>query len=586
MFTLIRKMKKREWFMAIICALLVLAQIFFDLKLPDFMSDLTILIKTEGSRISDILLTGLKMLVCTLISATLAVACGFLASKTAAGLSLTIRSDIFKKVSEFGQEEMLQFSVPSLINRTTNDITQIQMFIAIGLQLLIKAPVMAVWAIIKIVNKSLNLSLITAAFVVAILSMMAVVIVVVVPRFRKVQKLTDNVNLVARENLTGLNVIHAFNAEDYQNSKFEEANSSLMKTQLFNQRTFAIMMPFVNFAMNALSLVILWVGASIVNSVPATDIAMRVSTFGDIVVFGTYASYVVMSLMMLVMIFMFLPAAQVSATRINQVLKTNSSLMEGDQTRSSEKGSVEFRNVSFHYPSSDKNVLEDISFSARRGETVAIIGATGSGKTTLVGLIARFYDVTSGEVLVDGVNVKDYSFDALYDRVGFITQKPVLFSASVKDNVLFGESNGKNTQDNAEQALDIAQASDFVDKMPNGINSPIAQGGANLSGGQKQRISIARAIAREPEILVFDDSFSALDYKTDALLRKELGQKLKHTTKIIVAQRIGTIRNADKIIVLDEGQSVGVGTHDELLASCEVYREIAMSQLSAEELEN
>lgn len=322
------------------------------------------------------------------------------------------------------------------------------------------------------------------------------------------------------------------------------------------------------------------------NSVPATDIAMRVSTFGDIVVFGTYASYVVMSLMMLVMIFMFLPAAQVSATRINQVLKTNSSLMEGDQTRSSEKGSVEFRNVSFHYPSSDKNVLEDISFSARRGETVAIIGATGSGKTTLVGLIARFYDVTSGEVLVDGVNVKDYSFDALYDRVGFITQKPVLFSASVKDNVLFGESNGKNTQDNAEQALDIAQASDFVDKMPNGINSPIAQGGANLSGGQKQRISIARAIAREPEILVFDDSFSALDYKTDALLRKELGQKLKHTTKIIVAQRIGTIRNADKIIVLDEGQSVGVGTHDELLASCEVYREIAMSQLSAEELEN
>lgn len=586
MFTLIRKMKKREWLMAIICALLVLAQIFFDLKLPDFMSDLTILIKTEGSRISDILMTGLKMLVCTLISAILAVACGFLASKTAAGLSLTIRSDIFKKVSEFGQEEMLQFSVPSLINRTTNDITQIQMFIAIGLQLLIKAPVMAVWAIIKIVNKSLNLSLITAAFVVAILSMMAVVIVVVVPRFRKVQKLTDNVNLVARENLTGLNVIHAFNAEDYQNSKFEEANSSLMKTQLFNQRTFAIMMPFVNFAMNALSLVILWVGASIVNSVPATDIAMRVSTFGDIVVFGTYASYVVMSLMMLVMIFMFLPAAQVSATRINQVLKTNSSLMEGDQTRSSEKGSVEFRNVSFHYPSSDKNVLEDISFSARRGETVAIIGATGSGKTTLVGLIARFYDVTSGEVLVDGVNVKDYSFDALYDRVGFITQKPVLFSASVKDNVLFGESNGKNTQDNAEQALDIAQASDFVDKMPNGINSPIAQGGANLSGGQKQRISIARAIAREPEILVFDDSFSALDYKTDALLRKELGQKLKHTTKIIVAQRIGTIRNADKIIVLDEGQSVGVGTHDELLASCEVYREIAMSQLSAEELEN
>ena len=585
MIKLLKKMKGREWLMAIICTLLVLAQIYFDLKLPDYMSDLTVLIETQGSQISDVLTTGVKMLLCALISAAFAIGCGFLASKTAAGLSYTIRDDVFARVSGFGQKEMLGFSVPSLINRTTNDITQIQMLVAMGLQLMIKAPVMAVWAIIKIVNKNWTLSVITAGFVAAILAMMAIVIILVVPRFKKVQKLTDQVNLVARENLTGINVVHAFNAEEYQNDKFNKANQNLMNTQLFNQRTFAVMMPFVNFAMNALSLVIMWVGSSIVNDVPAAQIAMRVSTFGNIVVFGTYATYVVMSLMMLVMIFMFLPAAQVSAGRINEVLQTRASVVQGSHDEGGpEKGTVEFRNVSFHYPSSDKDVIENISFKVAQGQTAAFIGATGSGKTTLVSLASRFYDATSGSVLIDGQDVKDYTFDALYDRVGYIAQKPVLFSASIKDNVLYGESRGEKTEENAVDAIKIAQADEFVQKM-GGLDSAIAQTGANISGGQKQRISIARAIARKPEILIFDDSFSALDYKTDAALRKELETKLSATTKLIVAQRIGTVRHADMIIVLDEGKMVGIGTHDELMKSCKVYREIALSQLSAAELE-
>ncbi|MGX8679655.1 MAG: ABC transporter ATP-binding protein [Sphaerochaetaceae bacterium] len=585
MIKLLKKMKGREWLMAIICTLLVLAQIYFDLKLPDYMSDLTVLIETQGSQISDVLTTGVKMLLCALISAAFAIGCGFLASKTAAGLSYTIRDEVFARVSGFGQKEMLGFSVPSLINRTTNDITQIQMLVAMGLQLMIKAPVMAVWAIIKIVNKNWTLSVITAGFVAAILAMMAIVIILVVPRFKKVQKLTDQVNLVARENLTGINVVHAFNAEEYQNDKFNKANQNLMNTQLFNQRTFAVMMPFVNFAMNALSLVIMWVGSSIVNDVPAAQIAMRVSTFGNIVVFGTYATYVVMSLMMLVMIFMFLPAAQVSAGRINEVLQTKASVVQGSNNQGGpEKGTVEFRNASFHYPSSDKDVIENISFKVGHGQTAAFIGATGSGKTTLVSLVARFYDATAGTVLVDGQDVKDYTFDALYDRVGYITQKPVLFSASIKDNVLYGESRGEKTAENAEEAIRIAQADEFVQKM-GGLDSAIAQSGSNISGGQKQRISIARAIARKPEILIFDDSFSALDYKTDAALRKELETKLSDTTKLIVAQRIGTVRHADMIIVLDEGKMVGIGTHEELMKDCKVYREIALSQLSAQELE-
>ena len=584
MLKLLRNLRRQEWAMAAVCAVLILGQIYFDLALPDYMSSLTVLIKTPGSTLSDILHTGLEMLGCTLASAVLCVICGYLTAKVAAGFSFSIREAVFHKIADFGQQEMMTFSVPSLINRTTNDITQVQMLTAMGLQILIKSPVMAVWAIIKIVGKSWTLSAITAGFVAALLVMMAVIIGVVVPRFRRVQKLTDHINLVARENLNGINVVHAYNAEDYQNAKFWKGNEELMRTQLFNQRAFAFLMPGVTLAMNALSLVIYWVGASIVNAVPAADTAARLAAFSDIVVFGTYATYVIMSIMMMVMIIMMLPAAQVSAQRINEVLETRNSLTQGARIDALETGTVEFRDVSFHYPSSDKNVLEHITFQAKRGETVAFIGATGSGKTTLVSLAARFYDATEGTVLVDGVDVRDYTFDALYDRIGYVTQKAILFSGDVRGNVLFGASRGKDSDADVQKALELAQASEFVDRMPGGIHAPIAEGGTNVSGGQKQRLSIARALARRPEILVFDDSFSALDYRTDTRLRAGLDRELKDTTRLIVAQRIGTIRNADKIIVLDEGRMVGMGTHEELMQTCPIYQEIARSQLSQEEL--
>ena len=584
MLKLLHNLRRREWTMAAACAVLILGQIYFDLSLPDYMSDLTVLIKTPDSTLADILHTGLEMLGCTLASAVLCVICGYLTAKVAAGFSFSVREAVFRKIADFGQQEMMAFSVPSLINRTTNDITQVQMLTAMGLQILIKSPIMAVWAIIKIVGKSWTLSAITAGFVAALLVMMVVIIGVVVPRFRRVQKLTDRINLVARENLNGINVVHAYNAEDYQNAKFQRGNEELMHTQLFNQRAFAFLMPGVTLAMNALSLVIYWVGASIVNGVSAADTAARLATFSNIVVFGTYATYVIMSIMMMVMIIMLIPAAQVSAQRINEVLETRNSLTQGTRTDAPEAGTVEFRDVSFHYPSSDKNVLEHISFTARRGETVAFIGATGSGKTTLVSLAARFYDATEGQVLVDGVDVRDYTFDALYDRIGYMTQKAVLFSGDIRSNVLFGASRGGNSDEDVQKALDLAQASEFVDRMPGGIRAPIAEGGTNVSGGQKQRLSIARALARRPEILVFDDSFSALDYRTDAKLRAGLDRELKDTTRLIVAQRIGTIRNADKIIVLDEGKMVGMGTHRELMQTCPVYQEIARSQLSQEEL--
>lgn len=585
MIKLLKRMRRKEWLTAGLCALLVLGQIYFDLRLPDYMSNLTVLIKTPGSTMADIWDTGLEMLGCTLASAVMAVICGYLSSQTAAGFSYTIREKVFNQVADFGQYEMQQFSVPSLINRTTNDITQIQMLVAMGLQIMIKSPIMAVWAVIKIINKSWTLSAITAGFIIFLLAVMTIVIVVILPRVRRVQKLTDNINRVSRENLTGINVVHAYNAEEYQAEKFEKANDTLMKTQLFNQRAMAMLMPVVSFAMNALALIIYWVGAYIVSNVPVTDMVTRITTFGDIVVFGTYATYVIMSIMMMVMIIMMLPAAQVSADRINEVLDADISLREGWQTESAEQGTVEFRDVSFHYPTSDKDVLEHISFRVNKGETIAFIGATGSGKTTLIGLAARFYDATSGQVLVDGRDVKEYSFDALYDRIGYVTQKAVLFAGGIRENVLFGESGAEQTDENVRKALDLAQATEFVEKLPEGIHAPITQGGTNVSGGQKQRLSIARALARDPEILIFDDSFSALDYKTDSVLRKGLAEKLQGTTCMIVAQRIGTIRNADKIVVLDEGKAVGIGTHKELLQNCPVYREIAMSQLSAEELD-
>lgn len=584
MLKLLRKMRRREWTMAILCAVLILGQIYFDLSLPDYMSNLTVLINTPGSTMSDILNTGLEMLGCTLASAVLAVICGYLTARVAAGYGYSIREEVFHKIADFGQQEMMAFSVPSLINRTTNDITQIQMLVAMGNQILIKAPVMAVWAIIKIVNKSWTLSAITAGFVAALLAMMVVVIVVVLPRVRRVQKLMDRINLVARENLTGINVVHAYNAEDYQNRKFGVTNETLMKTQLFNQRTFAFLLPAVTLAMNALSLVIYWVGASIVNAVPAADVAGRLATFSDIVVFSTYATYVVMTIMMMVMIIMLLPSAQVSAQRINAVLDTDPSLVQGGRSDAPERGTVEFRDVSFHYPNSPKDVLSHISFRVERGQTLAIIGATGSGKTTLISLIARFYDATGGQVLVDGADVREYAFDALYDRLGYVTQRAVLFSGDVESNVRFGQSAGDPSEEAVYKALDLAQATEFVAKLPQGIHAPIAQGGANVSGGQKQRLSIARALARQPEILIFDDSFSALDYRTDARLRSGLARELGDTTRIIVAQRIGTIRDADQILVLDEGKAVGMGTHEELMKTCPVYQEIARSQLSSEEL--
>ena len=584
MLKLLRQMRRREWLMAAACTVCILGQIYFDLTLPDYMSNLTVLIKTPGSTMNQILQTGAQMLGNTLASALLCVGSGFLTAKVAAGFSYSIRDAVFCKIADFGQQEMTAFSVPSLINRTTNDITQVQMFVSMGLQILIKAPVMAVWAVLKIVDRSQTLSAITAVFVAALLLMMGVVIGLVAPRFRRVQKLTDRINLVARENLTGIRVVHAYNAESYQNEKFHRENETLMHTQLFNQRAFAFLMPGVTLAMNALSLVIYWVGASIVNSVPAADMAGRLASFSNIVVFGTYATYVVMTIMMMVMIVMFLPAAQVSAQRISEVLDAPISLREGGHTTSPETGTLEFRDVSFHYPGVEKNVLEHISFTARKGQTVAFIGATGSGKTTLVGLAARFYDATEGEVLVDGVNVKDYSFDALYDRIGYVTQKAVLFSGDIRENVTFGESRGGTSDADVERALELSQAAEFVHKLPDGIHSPIAEGGSNVSGGQKQRLSIARALARRPEILVFDDLFSALDYRTDARLRAGLAKELGQTTRLIVAQRIGTIRDADQIIVLDEGRVVGRGTHRELMRTCPVYQEIARSQLSEEEL--
>ena len=582
---LLKKMDVREWIMAALCAVLVLGQIYFDLKLPDYMSDLTVLIKTEGSTVADVVRTGLPMLGCTLASAVLAVAAGFLAAKTAAGLSYRVREALFHKVAAFGQEEMLSFSVASLINRTTNDITQIQMLVAMGLQIIIKSPIMAVWAIIKIVGKSWQLSVITAGFVAAILAVMITVIVVVMPRVKRVQKLTDNVGRVARENLNGINVVHAFNAEDYQNGKFEQANGVLMNTQLFNQRAFAALMPTISLGMNALALVIYWVGAALVNNLAVTDAMARLTMFGNVVVFGTYATYVVMSLMMMVMIFMFLPSAQVSAERINEVLETDIRLREGHDSDAPETGTVEFQNVSFRYPGAGADALHDVSFRAGRGQTVAFIGATGCGKTTLVSLAARIYDATEGSVLIDGRDIRDYTFDALYDRVAYVTQKATLFSGDVESNVLFGERKEPDTDADVARALDLAQASEFVSGLPGGVNAPVSQGGANLSGGQKQRLSIARALARRPEIVIFDDSFSALDYKTDAALRRALHEELAGTTCLIVAQRIGTIRHADRILVLDDGSIVGDGTHEELLKSCSVYREIAMSQLSSEELE-
>ena len=585
MIKLLKRMRRQEALMAMLCAVLVGVQVYFDLRLPDFMTQLTTIIKTPGSATADILSVGAQMLGCTLASAVLAVGCGFLAAKTASGFSFTVREQLFHHVMDVGSEEMQDFSVPSLITRTTNDITQIQMIVAMGLQMLIKAPIMAVWAVIKILGKSWELSAVTAGFVVALCVMVLAIMSTCLPRFRLVQKLTDKINRVARENLTGINVVHAFNAEDYQNRKFDVPSRDMMNLQLKNQRLFALLQPMMGLGMNGLALAVYWVGAALVEAIPLADPAARLSMFTNVLVFSTYATYVVMSFMMLVMIFMLVPQAQVSAERINEVLDRGASIREGSVRDGRSCGTVEFRDVSFRYPHAAADELSHISFRVEHGQTLAIIGATGSGKTTLVSLIPRFYDATQGEVLVDGVNVRDYAFDALYDRLGYVTQKAVLFSGTVRDNVFFGESRAEENGAALQDALSLSQAAEFVDKYPEGAAHPIAQLGRNVSGGQKQRLSIARALARRPEILIFDDSFSALDYRTDAKLRAELTRKLPDATKIIVAQRISTIRHADQILVLDRGAVVGKGTHDELMKNCSVYREIAMSQLSAAELE-
>lgn len=584
MIKLLKKMGKREVLMAVLCALLVLGQVYFDLTLPDYMTDLTMMLNTAGSETSDILNVGLKMLGCTLASAALAIVCGYLSAKTASGFSYTIREKLFNHVMDMGSEEMQDFSIPSLITRTTNDITQIQMIVSMGLQMIIKSPIMAVWAVIKILGKSWELSAVTAAFVVVICVFVLAVMATCIPRFRIVQKLTDKINRVARENLTGINVVHAFNAEKYQNDKFDVPSKDMMNTQLKNQRMFALMMPVMNIGMNGLTLAIYWLGAVLIQQIALTAVQDRITLFSNVVVFSTYATYVIMSFMMLVMIFMMLPAAQVSAERINEVLERDVNIKEGSVSEGREQGTVEFKNVSFRYPHASEDELSNISFKINKGQTLAIIGATGSGKTTLISLIPRFYDATEGEVLVDGVNVKNYKFDTLYDKLGYVTQKAVLFAGSIRENVFFGESAAPETDEELKNAIELSQAEEFVNKLPDGTEHMISQMGRNVSGGQKQRLSIARALSRKPEILVFDDSFSALDYKTDAKLREGLNEKLKDTTKIIVAQRISTIRHADKIIVLDRGEAVGMGTHDELMKNCDVYKEIALSQLSAAEL--
>lgn len=571
--------------MALICILLVVAQVYFEITIPTYMSELTILLKTPGTEIKQVWFAGLKMLGFTLGSGALAIICGYLSARTAAGFSQNLRKAVFGKVMDLGKQDVQKFSVPSLITRTTNDITQVQMFIAIGLQLLIKSPVMAVWAIIKILGKSWQLSLLTFAAVLLIIITVVVIMSLVLPRFKKVQKLVDGLNRTARENLTGINVVHAYNAENYQNEKFGKVNKELTKTQLFNQRTFAFMSPVMTIVFNGLTLAIYWLGAVLLNKIPASNPTEKLTLFSDIVVFSSYAMYVVMSFMMLIMVFMFMASALVSAKRIREVLETNSSIKEGTVEEGKEIGTVEFRNVDFRYPDSAENQLKDISFKVKKGDVIAFIGSTGCGKTTLISLMARLFDVQSGEVLIDGQNIKDYSFEGLYNKIGYITQKPVIFSGTIRENIDFGMCKNGVSDEDINNALAISEAKEFVDKRAEGVEYHIAQAGKNLSGGQKQRLSISRAIARKPEILIFDDSFSALDYKTDAKVRANLSRELKGATCIIVAQRISTIKNADKIIVLDAGRIVGEGTHTELMDNCAVYKEIALSQLSQKELE-
>lgn len=585
MLKLFKNFKKKDYTFLIISFILIFAQVYLELKMPDYMSEITVLVQTEGSKMKDILLNGSYMLACAFGSLVSAIIVGYLVSKVSAAFSLNTRKKLFDKVQNLAMHEVKQFSTSSLITRSTNDITQIQMFLAMGIQLLIKAPITAIWAVTKILNKSWQWSAITGIAVVILLSVIIALTIIVMPRFKIVQKLIDKLNGVTRENLTGIRVVRAFNAEDYQEEKFDEVNTKLTNQQLFNQKTFSIMSPVMYLVMYFLTLSIYFIGAKLIDQALMVD---KLSLFGDMVVFSSYAMQVIMSFLMLAMIFMMLPRAQVSAKRICEVLDEEETIKDGKfNEETKEKGTVEFKNVSFKYPDAEEYLLENISFKAKKGQTVAFIGSTGSGKSSLINLVPRFYDTTDGEVLVDGVNVKDYKLESLHNKIGYVPQKAVMFNGTVKSNISYGDSGkGKITLEKVKEAIKVAQGTEFVEKMDDTYDSHIAQGGTNVSGGQKQRLAIARAIARDPEIYIFDDSFSALDYKTDSVLRKELKKYTKDATCLIVAQRIGTIMNADQILVLDEGKCVGMGTHKELLNNCDVYKQIALSQLSKEELEN
>ena len=585
MFKLFKNLTKKDVITILISVVLIVFQVWLDLKLPDYMSEITRLVQTEGSTINNILVQGGYMLACAGGSLIAMIIVGYLTSSVSANFSRTLGKKVFEKVQGFSMEEIKLFSTSSLITRTTNDITNVQMLISMGTQLIIKAPITAVWAVFKILNKSWTWSMLTGLAVLILLVTIAILVLTVLPKFKIVQKLIDNINALTRENLTGIRVVRAFNAEKYQEDKFEVGNHKLTSTQLFNQRMMSIMPPIMYLIMNLLTLGIYFLGASLISD---AGMASKLTLFSDMVVFSSYAMQVIMSFLMLAMIFIMYPRASVSADRINEVLETETKIKDGKFSGKTKKeGEVEFKNVSFMYPDSQEYVLKDISFTAKKGEVVAFIGSTGSGKSTLINLVPRFYDATRGEVLVDGINVKDYKLETLHNKLGYVPQRAVMFGGSVNYNVAYGENGkGKKSEKKIQEAVHVAQAEDFVLKMPETYDSYIASGGTNVSGGQKQRLAIARAIARDPEIYIFDDSFSALDYKTDFVLRSELKKYTKNATSLIVAQRIGTIINADKIIVLDKGECVGMGTHQELMKTCKVYQEIAYSQLSKEELEN
>lgn len=584
MVKLLKKLTWKDFILAAVAFVFIIVQVWLSLTMPDYMSEITKLVQTKGSKMNDILIAGGKMLACALGSLLAAVCTSICASKISSNFSANLRGQVFHKVQSFSMEEIGNFSTASLITRSTNDITQVQMLIVMGLEVLLKAPIMAVWALCKISTKNWQWTASTGVAVVVLLSFVCVCVAVALPKFKKLQSLTDNLNRVTRENLTGLNVVRAYNAEGYQQKKFNDANDELTKTQLFANRTMGTMMPGIQMVMNGLMLAIYWIGAYLISNAQMFD---KLTIFSDMIVFTQYAMQVVMSFMMLVMIFVLLPRASVSAKRINEVLDMTLSIKDGTKENGidGKKGEVEFRNVSFCYPDAEKDVIEDISFTAHKGETIAFIGSTGCGKSTVINMIPRFYDATKGEVLVDGVNVKEYTQKALRNKIGYVSQKAVLFTGSIKSNVAYGDNGTKGfTDDVVKQAIETAQAKEFVDKTEGGVDAFVAQGGSNFSGGQKQRLSIARAICRHPEILIFDDSFSALDYKTDRVLRDTLRKTCADATRFIVAQRIGTIRDADKIIVLDDGKIAGMGKHNELMETCEVYRQIAYSQLSKEEL--